>query len=401
MHLWLTTFMIVLSSSFASTNNSNDTNMIRGIIAAKLEKMQNLMVKYQLKVENPPITEEMLEQISKEFGDDGPVLQTQNTEQEFCMLGNRSRYEKYLADAKYVNSTEELAKPTRRELITYPGNRKEILRITYDGNPRSYIKDAQESLPRISVEQIFGMRMIDGDEERLNESTINDMEMDFISNNKVILSKVDGRGVLHEWEFDRNLGFALVEYRRKPYGRDEISHIKAKMTDFKLVDGIMIPHSAVILNQGYQGTKENRKIVEGEKIEIKINSISFNDPNNKPELYSIQWPENSVVYDDRIQMTFRITGGNLSFSDNDIFEEVLDKVESINKKVETPINNFEEESIIKQNTHNVLSQSEEPNIIGKVEKNKWHNWILTLGIVIAITISTCLYFMKKKKASYK
>ena len=297
-------FAIVLSfvtfhySSIANKENTyapKDPNEIRLIIIAKLEKMQNLIIRYQLTIKNPSLTEEMLILIQEETGN-GPILEEQIFEQEACILGDKTRYEKKLIKAKYINSTEEFAKPTRREILIYPN--ESVLRISYDG----FIMSGHGVLPRITAEHIFGMRMIDGDKERLNDASINKMEILFHKNGNIILRAKDEKDVFHEWEYSPKLDYALIAYRRMPWGIEDIPHIEAKMTDFKVVDDIMIPGSAIITNQGYQ----KNKIVEGELNTIEIHSVRFNDPNNKPELYNIDWPNNSFINEENLPDTFRI-----------------------------------------------------------------------------------------------
>ncbi|KPK77065.1 MAG: hypothetical protein AMJ79_04550 [Phycisphaerae bacterium SM23_30] len=329
---------------------------VRKIIAARHNRLKNIIVDYEQKaIFSPPF-----------IPPEGPVIKevdgytiiktgSRIDQKKFMFLEGRSRHEERLMEENRGFDLKDFNISVNNTVIrTFSGDRAEYLSLAKDGTPILGNINNRRPLPQTGVEIGLGMRGFQSG-EWLDDKSLSEMKLELSNDDEAVLRNIDAKGIIQEWVFDRNLGYAITSYRKTSSKNDRLL-FEAQMGDFKDVGGIMLPYSVSLIRYSFW---EGEELV-GENREIKVQEYRLDDPENTPERYYIKWPESARVYDTRSGFGFKIEDGQKRLlMDEDIYLDALEDLEEVVPTVDTQQQATETQLMADQPTEQTMSSSAE------------------------------------------
>jgi hypothetical protein len=371
-HMYACSFYLSIIWVFALPSikciGSTDSKAIMDILESRLEKLNNLEIKYEESMDvTPPITKGLLNVLSaaRSRSNGGNIFITTGTQihsKEFSYLDGLSLYKKDFLnftpnlelDNALSNSDTSALSNDISETIAYLNDRIESLSTIRQRNSgkirNSGTIENKKSLPESTIEFALAMR-ITGIDEMLSSESLKKMNLTLLNDGNVKLTKIVDNYII-EFIFSQKLGYAPTSHIVY-YPNGQIIK-QMDMSDFKNVDGLMLPNKIQCRHFFYEEGQQFQTRVEN----ISVRDYALNDPNNVPEKYHIKWPENTDVYDARIGIVFAIVGGRLVNPE-------------IEKTVEEAVNNdvINTSTSTTQSSENTLKEKKTISEIQKIKEN--------------------------------
>jgi hypothetical protein len=396
--------MLTLPSNCSGASDLQD---VVDVLGARLERLSNLAVNYEETVENTPSEVSRLADMVKKLSTpDTKVVVgtgTQTNSKEFSYLNGLSIYkEDFLnfipnieLDKALSNDTSLLSNDTS-EIRAYLNDHIERLttiRPSSGTRNRGQIENLSYLPENHVLEAALAMRFTKY--ERLNIEYLKKMDITSLDDGNVKITDTD-KGYSREFVLSPKLGYAPVFFvAYDPEGRvaEQID-----MSEFKDIDGLMLPCKIKGINFTYNNEGQQHQT---RAVSINVKSYSLDDPNNVPEKYKIQWPENTIVYDARVGITFMVVGGKLvnPNANKIILDAVNNNVvdtmpttmthspqnDTAEKKPQPEINQEKERTEL-TNGKNVN------NILGKTQK--WQRPTVVIACISGLIILGSLVYLK-------
>jgi hypothetical protein len=300
-------FALLLCLSIPRMNYATENEAtVKLAIQARLEQLQNLRIEYrQTTTYTPP--EKLLKKAKTDEKGRSFLIET-GTEQSRCtfsFLDGLARYTRILTEKNpvIVPST-----PVAKQILVdtvYKADHVERFSVREnDSQPKGAVCSFKSTkLPTDSVEIGLGVRAWSGQTWHTAQS-LDKMNIEKVDSNCVILRNIDDKNCTHEWIFDPQLGYALKSYRRL-VPPDNHVNIQYDMENFESVNGVMLPRS--IKSKVFYAEEGRLKLAEESSCEIEKYAINASD--NTPDRYRIEWPDNTIVYDQYLGMSFLYVNG--------------------------------------------------------------------------------------------
>ena len=327
----------LLASGASLSIGADDPAIVQEVLAARLESLQNLTVKYSYTHKNSlpsGLRERMLQKSEKTavIGRGGFLATGINTSQkEFSFLEGRARYDSWLKERRLDREPPVPLRDNEFEVVSCPGDRVERLwRLEGSKVHSGSISHPKTSITYNDIELGLGMKSWRQD-NWLTPADLRVMAVSLPDDDLAILRRVDDKGRTDEWTFDRRLGYALTSYRRL-FPPENLPNFEVTAEKFKNVNGLMLPF-LVVSRMHY---RENGQSQVTDEVRIEVHEYRLNDANNVPERYHIKWPDNTILFDERSGVISEFENGVVRLRDW-VYKDALGDMEnSLSESVAKP-----------------------------------------------------------------
>ncbi len=313
-----------------------DKGLIYNALIARHEALQSIVVEYEYETIPTP-SKRTLEQL-----DGRPMLGGKKihihkdpikTHEEFWYLDGRMRHEARVSaeTQKYLREKHSPRRPAFETISVYTRHKYESLSRKESKAPphrphSGRVEDPglQLSIDR-DVELGLGLKSC-GSNQWLKVSDFERAQIKRESSGTVVVTR-DGGHYLHRWTYDSNRGYALTSYELVRDGRVWWA---LKNSDFLNVDGLVLPMQMEIR----VFKEEDGDTVRTMTKRMTIHKYSLHHPENTPDKYNIVWPRGTVVYDNRIGVTFTADDSGELHPALEGSKEILDNIEKLPLELE-------------------------------------------------------------------
>ncbi len=311
-------FAVALSPAWA-----DDGTLIHAAMLARFERLHNLVVDYEVTTRyTPAIPPEAVVYRNPSGGLNIMNTGTRITRKQFSVLEGRYLYvandESWDREVQHPDLPE--VTPMKKDIYVRASDRCEQFRGD-DRGTFTYMGEISDRAPLPGfgeLELSLGLRQWWAPDP-LTETEIEAMSPTKTDDGKVSLRGLNHEGKADEWLLDPDLGYAPVCYRVYGTEGNEVT-IEYRMEDFRPVDGLMLPFEV-------HGTWRAGPNTVIETTTVAVTAYRFNDPNNTPERYHIDWPEGTRIWDRRAGLGFRATDDALKYiGDNRIAQIALSQI---------------------------------------------------------------------------
>lgn len=287
---------VVIASVWACPAAAADTALDapgrreREAIAARLEAIQSIRVEYDIVDTRSPLGGPVKAAANSGSGLTGGQAQVRSSAR-FGFLYGQARWEERWPRERNpgVDQIVELI-----HTFTEGATQQLVVRAKPLGSV-----DSRPTAPEIrAVDLGLGLRKgYRGD--WMTSADILSMDISRDAQGHVVLREVGAHGQPYEWHFDPSLGYALIQHQRRyqepPY--PPVNDVVA--SDFRLVDGVLLPHKIV-----ERIIHTNGDVVRTWEATVKAYALRPLD--NVPDSYQIAWPMGTKVLDARTRNLFVI-----------------------------------------------------------------------------------------------
>ena len=131
--------------------------------------------------------------------------------------------------------------------------------------------------------------------------------------NGILSLKYEDKPLIHTWNFDEKLGFALTHYRVETGG----ARVDYECKNLKKTNDIFFPSAIVRTVSFATGPSGSFQIWQLQKLEL--SKVVVGDPeNNKDHTFQIDWPKGAIIHDQRSGKSFGPLEQSGPLSDQDI-----------------------------------------------------------------------------------
>lgn len=322
--------LIVLAASHSYCLGAEDADVVRDVLIARLGKLSNLIANYDETIRYPPLLPGR-EPVTK-FGDGFVIINTgvQEYDHKFSYLEGRSRYDAHLLSHDRGDVKIDVpVSDTVLQIRTYSKDRAEMFNRTKTRDSEITAGEIRNelALPKDPyLETALGMRIV-GSGERLAAESISEMEVTFSDEVHVKLSPINEDRVRSELVLSPKLGYAPVSFTIHSAVHGRII-LQMDMSEFKNVNGLMLPHKIDAQRYAYYKGKEKLKAIAKT---ITVREYRIDDPENTPDKYRIKWPDGTYIRDRRSETTWKVVNGKLT---NPSVERLV--AEAVNETGDSP-----------------------------------------------------------------
>jgi len=269
--------------------------VIRALQARLARLLSNVVVEYRTVVTYPSL-EPGEKAITRPKGARFTIIRATGTRRwvkKYMRLAGRTRYENRITVIEGAAQGPEWRPEVEKQIFTYTPYLDEYLALDGNGKPvRGAIYDSRP-LPPPEIEIALGLRA-HGQRDVLSPKALAGMALSLPDNDRAVLRTSDNTNCIHEWTYLRSQGYALWRYRRIPPAGSHV-HIQAVMSQFKKVDGMIMPYSMTLTSRTIMPNKARTN----ESIVATVTAYRIGRADNTPGLYRIKWPVGTRLFDKR------------------------------------------------------------------------------------------------------
>lgn len=227
---------------------------------------------------------------------------TRDSSCEFRRLGRLAWYE-----SRTVNPAD--ASAGTREVTSYEAARVETL-ITDSTGRTIGTFSRTKPLPEPSlIDRALGIRLLYGD-GWLTADQLTAADVKWPDPDHAVVTLRDDKNRLHTLTFSRKNGYALEEatVQSTANGNQVIELVNS---DFREVGGIVLPYKTDFRNQFKSAAGES----DATTTDLTVMEYRLADPHNTKDRYSIVWPVNASLLDERTGRDFKVGGRDHALTD--------------------------------------------------------------------------------------
>ena len=320
--------LAALHSGGVTPGEAEEAELVRDALTARLQRLGNVAMKYRETTRySPPFG--LAKHPVLAFDGKTAVIDTgsEEVDKEFWCLDGMIRYE-----AQLVNRDRgvDLGISLLEDVLTIHAmskDRVEALRGLQGRNDFLGEIRGLRGMPRCEDVEIGLGRALRGHRtERVDDELLASMSLEPADSEQPVLSMTDAKGVTHEFVLSRELGYAPVRYVRRVPPDNHVNE-RIEMSEFRSVDGVMLPY-AMDMQVIWRDNGRDQVTVSKH---IAVHEYRLDAPENVPERYQIEWPENTYLLDTRTGVAFRIKEGERRriIIDSDIFDQIVKDMEGL------------------------------------------------------------------------